>query len=100
MDVQKYYLPEWYDANWRIEYPNMTPLIGNEPQHEEIYWSEDEDETAEDTCSNRGEDMVGEYIKENGVTDELFENKDTRPYEEGKGKAYAPPKDTPPDPND
>ena len=78
----------------------MAPLIGNEPQHEEIYWSEDEDETAEDTCSNRGENMVGKYIKENGVTDELFENKDTRPYEEGKGKAYAPPKDTPPDPND
>ena len=54
LNVQKYYLPEWYDVNWRKVYPNVAPLVGNEPQHEEIYWSsEDEDETIEDTCRNK-----------------------------------------------
>ena len=44
--------------------------------------------------------MNNEYITENGITDELFEKENTRPYEEGESKAYAPSEDTPRDPND
>ena len=41
---------------------NVAPLVGNEPQHEEIYWSsEDEDEITEDTTSNKDENVLRKH---------------------------------------
>ena len=68
VNVQTYYLPQWYDMNWKELEPNMASLTGNESQYDEIYWSsEDEDEITEETASNKDEDMENEPTGEDSI---------------------------------
>ena len=76
LNVQRYYLPNRYDMNWKELEPNVTSLTGNESQYDETYWSsEDEDESKEETTSNRDEDMKINPSGEDNINESYDNNR-------------------------
>ena len=96
LSVQKYYLPQRHDTNWRKAYPNMAPLVEKKPQREEIYLSsDDEDENTVDSEINM--ETENDYIDEHVIKNETPEDKNARIREEEKSKDHVPSEDIPPD---
>ena len=97
--MQKYYLPQRHDTNWRIVSPNTAPLTENEPQSEETYWSsEDEDEIAENSSTNV--DVKDEYSNKHATRNENSGNRNRRTHEKDENKVHASSEDRPPDSED